>query len=137
MSNPSKEKGTKGETAVVRYLSNNHGIQAQRRPLTGSKDCGDIEMLRPVLKGQRGTLSDTAHCILEVKSGKQTHRYNRSQKNIWLEQTRKEGVNIGLPAYLVINVYGKRIEDSEVWSSDGRSFWYLDEFARGDRSIEL
>ena len=134
MSNPSKQKGTKGETAVVNYLLK-YDHKAQRRALTGSKDCGDIEMERK--PGGTGVLSDTGHCILEVKSGKQTHSYCRGQLNEWLGQTRAEAVNSGLPAYLVINRYGKRIEDSEVWSEDGHSFWFLDEFAEGDRVMEL
>ena len=41
MANPSKQKGTKAETAVVRYLGQ-LGIEARRNVLHGSADEGDI-----------------------------------------------------------------------------------------------
>ena len=41
MSNPSKQKGTAFETAVVRYLQGK-GFDARRIALTGSADSGDI-----------------------------------------------------------------------------------------------
>ena len=41
--NKSKQKGTRAETKVVRYLED-HGIKARRKALAGSKDEGDIEI---------------------------------------------------------------------------------------------
>jgi len=41
MANPSKQKGTKAETAVVRYLEF-HGYRAKRNALHGNADEGDI-----------------------------------------------------------------------------------------------
>ena len=38
----SKQKGTKFETAVVRYLTDNGFPYAERAPLAGNKDRGDI-----------------------------------------------------------------------------------------------
>lgn len=118
MANKSKAKGTKGETKVVRYLQE-HGIEAQRRALAGSKDVGDVEYQSS--EGKR---------ILEVKTGKMTSNYNRTQKEQWLGQTREEAKNSGMEAHLVINRYNRSINDSEVWSADGTTFWYLDDFVK-------
>lgn len=42
MSNPSKRKGTRGETAVVEFLRVNGFPHAERRALQGTGDKGDI-----------------------------------------------------------------------------------------------
>jgi hypothetical protein len=42
MSNPSKQKGTAAETAVVRYLQAHGWPHAERRQLSGAYDMGDI-----------------------------------------------------------------------------------------------
>lgn len=44
-----KQKGTAAETAVVRYLRDNGFIHAERRPLTGSNDMGDITGCGPIV----------------------------------------------------------------------------------------
>lgn len=55
MSNPSKQKGTKAETAVVDYLIL-RGQYAYRNPPAGSKDIGDV--------------SCYDDCVIEVKDCK-------------------------------------------------------------------
>lgn len=42
MANPSKAKGTKAETELVRWLNGNGFGQAERRALHGSTDLGDV-----------------------------------------------------------------------------------------------
>ena len=42
MSNPSKKRGTAGETAVVRYLRANGFPHTDRQPLRGNLDAGDL-----------------------------------------------------------------------------------------------
>lgn len=42
--NPSKQKGTAFETAVVRYLQANGFPQAERRALAGKDDRGDVSL---------------------------------------------------------------------------------------------
>ncbi len=42
MTNPSKQRGTAFETAIVNYLEDNGFPFAERRALRGNKDCGDI-----------------------------------------------------------------------------------------------
>lgn len=114
MSNKSKGIGTRAETKVVRYLEE-HGIKAERRALHGSQDLGDI-------------LVPDHKFILEVKAGKQTQQYGRKLKEEWLRQTHTESENAGLMGFLVIAVHGRSTRDYEVWSDDGNSFWYLDQF---------
>lgn len=112
MSNASKAKGTRAESAVVRYLES-RGIHAERRALHGAKDPGDI-----LVEG---------HIVLEVKAGKQTVGYGRTLKEQWLNQTRVETANASLNSgYLIIVRYHYPIKDAEVWSMDGKLFWYLD-----------
>jgi Holliday junction resolvase len=49
MSNPSKQKGTAAETAVVKYLKENGFPKAERRALQGSLDKGDISGIDDVV----------------------------------------------------------------------------------------
>lgn len=49
MSNPSKQKGTAAETAVVKYLKANGFPKAERRALQGSLDKGDISGVQDVV----------------------------------------------------------------------------------------
>lgn len=113
MANRSKQKGTRAETKVVKALLE-AGLRAERRPLKGSKDEGDV-----IVEDE---------FILEVKAGKQTANYNRTQKEEWLRQTREEKKNSGKHAYLVIVRYNRRLQDAEVWFEDGHGFFWFDEF---------
>lgn len=101
MANKNKAKGTRAESRVVKYLES-HGIKAKRKALSGSKDEGDIE------------IPELNYC-LEVKTGKQTANYNRSQLNEWLRQTYDEAKNAFQIGFLVIVRYNRKIEDAEVW----------------------
>lgn len=118
MANKNKAKGTRAESRVVKYLES-HDIKAKRKALSGSKDEGDIE------------LPELDMC-LEVKTGKQTANYNRTQLNEWLRQRKVEAINSGLPCYLVIVRYGRKISDAEVWyqgdPTGARVVRYLDEW---------
>jgi hypothetical protein len=44
MANPSKNKGTAAETAVVRWARDNGYPGADRQPLRGNRDAGDIDL---------------------------------------------------------------------------------------------
>lgn len=116
MANPSKKKGTAAETKVVNYL-NEKGLAAKRQPLSGNKDKGDILV----------EANYPAPCILEVKAGQQTSNPSRSQMEEWLRQAGVEEENAGMPCFLVVVRYRRRIEDAEVWSAD-RCMRYLDEW---------
>ena len=104
MGNKNKAKGTRAETSVVKFLAS-EGIQAKRKALTGSKDCGDIEVIG---------LAGLPVCILEVKAGKQTENPNRSQMTDWLMQAATEEANSGLPCILVVVRYRRAIKDADV-----------------------
>lgn len=104
MGNPNKAKGTRAETEVVRYLQA-HGIEARREVLHGNKDHGDIHLEK---SGEK--------FIAEVKTGKQTYNYSRSQLLEWLRQTEEEAINAGTTnGVLVIKRYQRMIDDAEVW----------------------
>lgn len=49
MANPSKNKGTLAETAIVRYLRANGFSGAERRALAGAFDLGDITGCGPIV----------------------------------------------------------------------------------------
>lgn len=125
MSNPSKAKGTRAETQVVRFLRE-RGLPASRRPLHGSKDEGDI----------------IVHCpfgepvVLEVKAGKQTQNPNRKQLAEWLDQAWVERSNSGMQCILVVVRYNRRLKDADCWlqghDDEGmfhREHFWLDELA--------
>lgn len=117
MVNKNKQKGTSKETEVRKYLNSN-GIKAKRKVLHGSNDQGDLECF--MLNGTELTL--------EVKSGNVTLDYCRSMKEGWLKETRDEQENSGCPAYLIVAKKYRNPKDYEVWSCDGHTFWYLDQF---------
>jgi len=120
-----KAKGTSAETRVVNFLLA-AGFQAERVVMKGAKDQGDIH-----IRGAHGCVS----AVLEVKAGQQTSNVNRALRTEWLAETKVEGENAGMiRAFLVIAKHRSSVCDYHVWSSDGRRFWYLDEFvalARG------
>lgn len=125
MANPSKVKGTRAETKVVRYLDD-HGIRVERKALAGAADVGDLRLFLP----------DGTEVTVEVKAGKQTQNYPRSRVAEWRRQTLVESENSGCPAMLVIVRYNRKLSDAEVWMPNsqwgGQVGWtmaYLDEFA--------
>ena len=120
MTNKAKKKGTAGETRVVNYL-NNAGLRASRVVMKGGRDEGDVHLLDP---------QGYCQAILEVKSGRQTSSVSRGTREEWLKETRRESQNAqNVRGFLVIAKHGSSVKDYHVWSSDGRMFWYLDEFA--------
>lgn len=124
MSNPSKQKGTAGETRVVKYLAA-LGIPTERRALSGSQDKGDIKVtsICPV----------PCEWTIEVKAGKQTWNPNRKQIEEWLRQTKAEMKNSGCPGALIVLRYNRNINDADVYvprptDENIRSHMWLDEF---------
>lgn len=124
----SKAIGTRAETKVKRYF-NDHGIQCERKALAGSADEGDLRLFIP----------DGPEVTVEVKAGKQTANYNRTQLDEWKMQTLVESFNSNCPAVLILVRYRRSFEDSEVWipnipESDEKikawSMTYIDEFVK-------
>ncbi len=79
MTNKPKDIGTRGETAVVRYLRANGFAQAERRALRGGKDCGDITGIGPL--------------VIEVKAGDAGKRASYPTIGKWLGETEVERKN--------------------------------------------
>lgn len=121
MANPSKQKGTRAETKVVRYLQS-CGFTARRQALAGSDDQGDIEAISP--QGDR--------FIIEVKAGKQTTAPNRTQLVDWCNQAMVEAKNAGGLPILVVVRYGRALLDADVyipWGDHERDHMFLDDWA--------
>lgn len=103
MANRSKAKGTKHETAAVRFMES-HGIKAERKALHGAQDQGDLDVECSI-----------GHVIFEVKSGKQTNNPNRTLLEEWMRQTNEESRNAGCPGFLLVMRYNRSIKDADVW----------------------
>lgn len=131
MANPSKAKGTAAETRVVKYLRS-FGIQAERKALSGSKDCGDIQV---VAFGYGHDL------VFEVKSGIQTENPSRGQIAEWMRQAVEEGKNSGCHAALVVARHRRSVKDYDVWfpanpfeDTKCLMHWYLDDWCEANKS---
>lgn len=101
--NPSKQKGTAGETRVLKYLKENGFASAHRKVLAGSKDTGDLQV--------------TPWLIAEVK----THKtFSDGDLDRWLIETETEQGNAGAAeAVLIVLRYRKPIERAYVVQRNG------------------
>ena len=113
MANKSKKKGTEAETKAVKFMAG-YGIKAKRKALTGSADCGDLDVECCML----------GECIFEVKAGKQTANPNRSLLNEWMRQTREESKNAGRRGFLLVMRYNRSTKDADVWWEDSCYGWH-------------
>jgi len=105
--NPSKAKGTKAETAVVRYAQANGFPDAERLALHGTNDIGDIR-LAPGL-------------ILEVKAGKAAQGASLRQIDKWLAEAQREADNAHADmCALIVQRRGFGIERVEWWEA-----WFI------------
>ncbi|CAB4134811.1 hypothetical protein UFOVP957_29 [uncultured Caudovirales phage] len=102
--NPSKAKGTRGETAVVNYLRGNGFPTAERRALAGAADRGDILA--------------TVGVILEVKAGTSAQVASPAVIERWMQQTRAEAINAGVDvAALIVQRRGIGTSRPEHWTA--------------------
>lgn len=91
----SRQKGTAFETAVCRYLSEEHSLPVERRALRGARDCGDVAGLPGF--------------VLELKNCK------RSELAAWMDEALVEAANDGAPYYAVIHKRrGKNVSQAYV-----------------------
>ena len=67
MSNPSKQKGTAFESAVVTYLRE-HDVTARRNALTGAQDSGDIRVGPWTLEAKNRRVYDFGTAVDEAKA---------------------------------------------------------------------
>lgn len=94
MANPSKQKGTKAETAVVRYMVDLGLDDAHRQPLAGAKDIGDVRQ---------------GNAVFSVKNWK-----NHTDGDIdkWLLEMEAQRLNAGTTfAYLIVARPYKNVRD--------------------------
>jgi hypothetical protein len=106
MANPSKNKGTAAETAVVRWARDNGYPGADRQPLRGNRDAGDIDLCPGI--------------VLEVKNhaGGAVGQPKPGLLHTWMAQAELERLNAGaLFCPLVVKRGGT--------SDPGRWFAYL------------
>jgi len=108
MANPSKNKGTAAETAVVRYAWSQGFTDAERIALAGANDQGDVVLMRD------------PKIILEVKAGKAAQTASLGQISKWLDETRTERDNAkAVHGFLVVQRQGfgnGRVESWECWT---------------------
>ena len=101
----SKDKGTRAETAVVRYCRGFFPA-AERRALHGQQDVGDI-LLAPGI-------------IIEVKAGKAAQTASLRKIRDWIAETQREVANAGADIGLLVTQRQGlglgRVEDWECWS---------------------
>lgn len=97
-------------------------MKASRRPLTGSKDEGDVLV----------NLDNGDSLTIEVKAGKQTANPNRTQLEEWWRQAKVEGKNSGMPYALCVVRYRRKLEDADVYFlwCQKKAHMYLDEYCR-------
>lgn len=82
MANPSKKKGTGGETACVRWFQDHGFPQADRQPLRGNRDAGDLDL--------------TPGIVAEVKAYRLPTGYpTAGQLEVWMMQAALEKANAG------------------------------------------
>lgn len=109
MSNPSKQKGTAGETAVVKLFRNRYNfpeLRARRVTLHGNYDLGDVHIEYP-----GGDLL----CI-EVKAGKQADDASLADIAAWVEEARLECAAANADRWLlVVKRRGYAPERVEKW----------------------
>ena len=108
--NPNKDKGTRAETAVVRYAHQQGFPYADRQPLRGSHDAGDITLCPGV--------------IVEVKAGKAAQTASLRQIGKWVAEMQREVANANAGfGLLVTQRQGlglQRVEDWECWTVEDR-----------------
>lgn len=99
-----RKKGTRAETAAVKFLRDNGFPGADRQPLRGREDQGDIAV--------------TAGIIAEVKTGQRATAESPAQVRAWLAETDRErlaaGADIGL---LILHPRGRHPAAWHVWTT--------------------
>ena len=95
--NPSRDKGTRRETTAKRYLQASGWPEADRQPLRGNRDHGDLVVCRK------------PKIVAEVKYRDRT--FSDAQVLRWLEETETEAVHAGADlAVLIVARKGVRVE---------------------------
>lgn len=103
VANPSKQKGTKGESAVVKAARAHEFPDAERLALAGAHDMGDVRLCRSV--------------VVEVKSGKAAEQASVQLIEDWLHESETERVNANADfCLLVTKKAGKGYDNAHTWN---------------------
>lgn len=97
MANKAKMKGTTFETATKKFLEE-HGFEARRTALSGSKDIGDLEITKPFLaivenKAYKGELTESQEIEfrrqteVEAVNYKEAFRISEDVKGLFFVKT--------------------------------------------------
>lgn len=88
MSSPSKQRGTRWESAIVDYLIESGWPHAERRTLSGAKDKGDIAGLVGVcIEAKSHRVLDLASWIREVET--EARNAGAAVAAVWAKRVRK------------------------------------------------
>lgn len=123
VANPSKEKGTKAESAVVQAAHTAGFMAAERLALAGAHDMGDVRLCGGV--------------VIEVKAGKAAEQASAQLIEDWLQETEKERVNANADfGLLVTKRKGKGLDNAHLWDARMyfRDFVALISTSRGVRA---
>jgi hypothetical protein len=108
MVNPSKNKGTAAETAVVRHAWAQGFTNAERIALSGANDQGDVVLMRD------------PKIIIEVKAGKAAQTASLGQISKWLDEAQRERDNAkAVHGFLFVQRQGfgnSRVGSWECWT---------------------
>lgn len=103
-----KAIGTRGETAAVRWLQENGWPDAERQPLRGTRDQGDLVVCRRPL------------IVAEVKAGAQAENASAGLIGQWLAQTEAEQVHAGaVLAVLIVRRHRRPVALWDAWMPAG------------------
>jgi hypothetical protein len=119
LTNRSKNIGTAGETAVVKYLRRTGFPEAERRALAGQQDKGDILVCPGI--------------IAEVKAGYAAEKASDHQLRLWVQETERERVNADAEhAFLVVKRLGHGATKIGGWHVVRNEFDMLAKFRLDD-----
>ena len=105
MANPSRDKGTRAESATVGYLFT-RGITSTRAPQHGNQDRGDV-WAHPTAHGYR--------LMIEVKAGEQAANPSMRQVQEWQAETDAEAARVPDCDAAVLLLKRKGSADPATW----------------------
>ena len=103
MSRRPRDIGTAGETAARRWLQSDGWPDADRQPLRGTRDCGDLIVCR------------SPRIIAECKAGNAAETASSGLIGQWLAQTETERVNAG--AVLAVLIVRRHRRPVGLWDA--------------------
>lgn len=114
MANPSKQRGTAAETAVVRAAQTRGFPHSDRLTLSGARDRGDV----------RFTTGLTAGVVAEVKGGNMARTASDALVEKWLDEAELAKKHTGAAvSFLVVQRGGHGLPNAHRWHTYWRRAW--------------